>query len=52
MSSHYIYIRCSTCPENDMIYTGNLTTEAFDDNDWEGETIMVQCKACKAGGTE
>lgn len=55
MSSHYIYIACSTegCDSFDSIYTGSLETQEglFDDagpDSWEGETIRARCKACQA----
>lgn len=48
MSMHYVYIECATCNERDSIYTGDVDTEYFDSEDWEGEIIVVpMCKRCK-----
>lgn len=48
MSSHYIYVQCKNCEKVEMIYTGDLTTDNFDDSDWEGEFIPVpKCLVCK-----
>lgn len=48
MSSHYIYIQCENCKKVESIYTGDVTTDDFDDGDWEGEHIPVNmCIACK-----
>lgn len=50
MSSHYIYVSCSTegCDAFDSIYTGNESLDNFNDNTWEGETISVPCKIHEA----
>lgn len=52
MSTHYIYISCSTdeCDSIESIYTGDAHTELFDDSgpdSWEGEIITALCKKCK-----
>lgn len=48
MSSHYLYIACEKCGKAESIYTGDVTTEDFDDADWEMETIEVpMCIECK-----
>ena len=54
MSSHYIYIGCSTpeCKSFESIYTGDLETYEFDDADWEGEVIRVKCKLCKGASND
>ena len=54
MSSHYIYVSCSTegCDSFDSIYTGDATTDNFEDSghdSWEGETITIRCRKCLAG---
>ena len=54
MSAHYIYIACSTeqCDSFDSIYTGDATTENFEDagpDSWEGETITILCRKCLTG---
>jgi ribosomal protein S27E len=48
MSSHYIYVVCPTCSTSGMIYTGETELEGFNDSDWEGEVIRVQCAECSA----
>jgi len=51
VSSHYIYVACQSCKASESIYTGELITDDFDDDDWEGETIEVpRCKTCKESG--
>jgi hypothetical protein len=48
MSSHYIYINCKKCSKSESLYTGEIFTDDFDDDDWEGEYIPVPlCKECK-----
>lgn len=48
MSAHYVYIYCESCGKLESIYTGDVTTELFDDADWEGEFIKVsKCAECK-----
>ncbi len=48
MSSHEIFIQCDRCKKLESLYTGNLLSYQFDDEDWEGEFITVQyCIDCK-----
>ena len=48
MSSHYLYIHCKSCDKTESIYTGDLTTYDFDDDDWELSHIPVEkCLECK-----
>lgn len=48
MSSHYVCVQCENCGKTESIYTGDATTEDFDDADWEGESIPVnKCIVCK-----
>jgi hypothetical protein len=48
MSSHYLYIQCENCDKTESIYTGDLTTYGFDDDDWEMSFIPVKkCTECK-----
>lgn len=54
MSSHYIYVFCSTegCGSSEMIYTGDIQTDLFHDSgprSWEGEAIYIKCKKCLEG---
>ena len=51
MSSHYIYLACSTngCNSHESIYTGDVQADDFEDSgphSWEGETIRISCKKC------
>lgn len=53
MSSHYIYVTCSTegCDSFESIYTGDAYTDLFDDagpESWEGSFITAKCKKCQA----
>lgn len=45
MSSHYIFIACSTpgCEARGSIYTGEDVVEGFEQDQWEMETICVPC---------
>lgn len=31
MSSHYIYVQCQNCKKLESVYTGDTTTDDFDD---------------------
>lgn len=45
MSSHYIYVRCGIegCTASGSIYTGGEIVEGFENDSWEGETIVATC---------
>jgi hypothetical protein len=57
MSSHYIYLKCSTpeCETREEIYTGNIQADLFSDAgpaSFEGETIELVCLECQAANVQ